>query len=89
MRDTHREAETQAEGEAGSLQGARHGTRSQDPGWDHDLSRRQMLNHRATRVPREAIFFVTLITQCGMFHSRKIRPVGDLLGLKKASLQIR
>ena len=26
---THREAETQAEGEAGSLQGARHGTRSQ------------------------------------------------------------
>ena len=32
MRDTEREAETQAEGEAGSLQGARCGTRSQDPG---------------------------------------------------------
>ena len=31
MRDTEREAETQAEGKAGSLQGARHGTRSQDP----------------------------------------------------------
>ena len=34
MRDTHthREAETQAEGEAGSMQGARCGTRSQDSG---------------------------------------------------------
>ena len=30
MRDTKREAETQAEGEAGSMQGARHGTRSRD-----------------------------------------------------------
>ena len=29
MRDTKREAETQAGGEAGSMQGARHGTRSQ------------------------------------------------------------
>ena len=29
MRDTQREAETQAEGEAGSIQGAGHGTRSQ------------------------------------------------------------
>ena len=28
MRDTEREAETQAEGEAGSMQGAWHGTRS-------------------------------------------------------------
>ena len=28
MRDTHTEAETQAEGEAGSMQGARRGTRS-------------------------------------------------------------
>ena len=34
MRDTHREAETQAEGEAGSLQGARCWTRSGH--WDHD-----------------------------------------------------
>ena len=32
MRGTRREAETQAEGEAGSLQGARRGTRSRDPG---------------------------------------------------------
>ena len=31
-RDTQREAETQAEGEAGSMQGARCGTRSRDPG---------------------------------------------------------
>ena len=30
MTDTEREAETQAEGEAGSLQGARRETRSQD-----------------------------------------------------------
>ena len=30
MRDTEREAETQAEGEAGSIQGAQCGTRSQD-----------------------------------------------------------
>ena len=29
MRDTQREAETQAEGEAGPMQGAWHGTRSQ------------------------------------------------------------
>ena len=39
MRDTDREAETQAEGEAGSTQG----TRSQIP--DHDLSQRQAPNH--------------------------------------------
>ena len=32
MKDTEREAETQAEGEAGSMQGARGGTPSQDPG---------------------------------------------------------
>ena len=32
LRDTQGEAETQAEGEAGSLQGARCRTRSQDPG---------------------------------------------------------
>ena len=44
MRDTEREAETQAEGEKGSLQGARCGTQSQDPR-DHAPSQRQMLNH--------------------------------------------
>ena len=32
MKDTQKEAKTQAEGEAGSLQGAQYGTRSQDPG---------------------------------------------------------
>ena len=31
MKDTEREAETQAEGEAGSMQGAGRGTRSWDP----------------------------------------------------------
>ena len=31
MRDTEKEAETQAEGEAGSLQGAQRRTQSQDP----------------------------------------------------------
>ena len=32
MRDREREAETKAEGEAGSLQGAQYGIQSQDPG---------------------------------------------------------
>ena len=32
MRDTEKEAETLAEGEAGSVQGAQCGTLSQDPG---------------------------------------------------------
>ena len=44
--ETQRErAETQAEGETGSIQGARYGT------WDHTLSQRQMLNLWATRHP--------------------------------------
>ena len=55
MRDT--EAETQAEGVAGSLQGAWCETWSQDPGWDHALSQRQMLNHWTTQASlREAHF---------------------------------
>ena len=37
MTDTQREAETQAEGEAGSLRGVPRGTQSQDPG-DHALN---------------------------------------------------
>ena len=41
-RDTHRDAETQAEGEAGSLRGARCGTWSQDPGPKADT---QPLSH--------------------------------------------
>ena len=44
MRDTQKEAETYAEREAGSPQGAQCGTRSQDP-QDHALSSKQMLNH--------------------------------------------
>ena len=44
MRHREREAEPQAEGEAGSLQGAQCGTRS--PGLqEHTLSQRQTLNH--------------------------------------------
>ena len=46
-RETQRGAETQAEGEAGSLRGPRRGTRSRDP----DLSQRQMLNLQAPRGP--------------------------------------
>ena len=45
MRDTHREAETQAEGAAGSMQGALHGSRSQDPGIMPWAKGRQMLNY--------------------------------------------
>ena len=36
MRDIHREAETQAEGEEGSMQGAQRGTQVQDQ--DHALN---------------------------------------------------
>ena len=43
MRDTQREAETQAEGEAGSLRGAQCGTQSWGPG-DHDPDA-QLLSH--------------------------------------------
>ena len=43
MRDTEREAETQAEGTAGSMRGAQWGTPSQDPGVIA-LSLRQTLN---------------------------------------------
>ena len=40
MRDTQRDVETQAEGEAGSPMW------DSNPGlWGHDLSHRQMLNH--------------------------------------------
>ena len=51
MRDTEkeREAETQAEGEAGSTQGPQCGTQISGP-WDHTLSWRQMLNRWATQA---------------------------------------
>ena len=45
MRDTERMAETQAEGEAGSMQEARYGTRSRD----HALGQRQVPNRGATQ----------------------------------------
>ena len=48
MRDTHREAETQAEGEAGPLQGAQSRTRSQDP----RITTRAQGRHSTTKPPR-------------------------------------
>ena len=46
MRDTEREAETQAEGEAGSMQGTGLGLDPWTLGpWDHILRQRQALNH--------------------------------------------
>ena len=53
------EAETQAEGEAGSLQGAQHGTRLWDSILglrDHTLGRRPVLNCWATQVSRHPWF---------------------------------
>ena len=48
-RHTHREAETQAEGEAGSVQGARGGTRSRAPGSRPEpKADAQPLSHRAS-----------------------------------------
>ena len=51
MRDTEREAETQAEGEAGSLWGAWCGTQSQDPG-SHSEPKAdvQLLSHPGTPI---------------------------------------
>ena len=49
MRDTERKVETWAEGEAGSLQVAWCGTKSPGP-WDHNLSRKQTLNHWVTQA---------------------------------------
>ena len=48
MRDTQREAETQAEGEAGSMLGVQCGTRSQDL-QDRALGQRQAPNRCATQ----------------------------------------
>ena len=55
MRDIEREAETQAEGKAGSMQGARCGTLNQGP-QDHALGQRQMLNHWATQASQHLHF---------------------------------
>ena len=60
MRDTEREAETYAEGEAGSLQGARCGTRSQDHGTSPEpKADAQPLSH-------PSIFFGLSVCTCGM-----------------------
>ena len=59
MRDTQREAETQAEGEAGSLREPWCRTPCQDPG-DHDLSQRQLLNPWATQLPHNTGFWTEL-----------------------------
>ena len=61
MRDTERGAETQAEGEAGSLRRARWGTRSLPQ--DHALSRRQIhtqpLSHSGD--PETVTFFLKIL----------------------------
>ena len=51
-RQREREAEIKAEGEAGSSQGARYGTQSQDLRSGHNLSHRQTLNCWATQHPK-------------------------------------
>ena len=49
MGDTQREAETQAEGEPDSMQGARCGTRSREPGSHPELKAdAQPLSHQAS-----------------------------------------
>ena len=51
MRDTYREeAETQAEGEAGSMQGARCGTPSRTPGIPEPKADAQPLSHPGVPV---------------------------------------
>ena len=59
--EKEREAETQAEGEAGSLQGARRRTRSQDPGVTPWAEGRR--STRATRVPQDVVLFHMHILQ--------------------------
>ena len=56
MRDTHREAETQAEGEADTLWGA-YCQDSVPRARDQDLSQRQALNHWGTQAPQDFVFY--------------------------------
>ena len=56
MRDTHTEAEAQAEGEAGSLRGSRCGTRSQDPGTPEPKADAQPLSHPG--IPEQMLFLI-------------------------------
>ena len=65
MRDTEREAETQAEGgEAGSMQGAPCGIRSQDWG-SHPERRKQTLNRCATQA---SLIYLLLYPICFSFQ---------------------
>ena len=64
MRDTKRESETKAEGEAGSLWGARCGTRSQDPGVTTWAEGRQTLNHWATQTSLDILLLISSIQNC-------------------------
>ena len=60
MRNTQKEAETQAEGEAGSMQGARYGTRS----WNSEIMPRAKGRHSTTEPPRRphCVIFKKLLT---------------------------
>ena len=68
MRDTHteREVETQAEGEAGSTQEARHRTRSQIPGsWLEPKADAQPLSHPGVLQElalNEPVFISSVVT---------------------------
>uniref|UniRef100_A0A8C0S8I8 Toll-like receptor 9 n=4 Tax=Canis lupus familiaris TaxID=9615 RepID=A0A8C0S8I8_CANLF len=81
MRDTQREAGTQAEGEAGSLQGARCGTRSQDPGitpWAE--------GRRSTPEPPRSPqpLCSALFNQTSVFHGgRRLKMVFPMWTLKR------
>ena len=56
MRHREREAETQAEGEEGSMQGARHGTRSQDS----RIAPLAKGRGQTTEPPRDPLFFLKI-----------------------------
>ena len=59
IRDTQREAETQAEGEGRSRPHAGSPMWDSIPGpQDHDLSQKQMLHHRATLASQNNVFFL-------------------------------
>ena len=77
MRDTHTEAETQAERKAGALWGAPRGTPSQDPEimpW----AKRQMLNHWATQASLEGKFLKKFV----LFVSNRNQP--EIVGFLSA-----
>ena len=59
MNNTEREAETQVEGEAGSLRGARCGTQSRTPGSCPERKAAQPLNHLG--APQSSFFYKRLL----------------------------